>query len=310
MEFPVFAKSILPSNDSACRYSICTLVTNPSEYTEMVESFVKAGFQPEFCEFLYCDNSRANQLDAFGAYNEFLNSARGKYIILCHQDILLKYDGIDKLEECIRDLDSKNPEWALMGNAGGMANGQCALRISHPDNQQNTGKFPEQVESLDENFILVKSSVNLCLSHDLKGFHFYGTDICQVARFLGLTAWVIDFHLFHKSEGNYDMHFIEGFRAISRKYGDATRRDYIQTTCAMIPVGNSRWQWRCAIMNLLQKLKKQNDRSATAEMQNVLKQLMGRGNYVMHLILYKMAVPYFNLVRSVRKRWSAKGKTG
>ena len=96
MKSPAFAQSIVPFKDSQYRYSICTLVTNPSEYDEMVESFFNAGFKPDFCEFLYCDNSQFNQLDAFVAYNVFLNSAKGKYIILCHQDILLKYDGIEK----------------------------------------------------------------------------------------------------------------------------------------------------------------------------------------------------------------------
>ncbi|MEI8340023.1 MAG: acyl esterase [Verrucomicrobiota bacterium] len=307
MEFPEFAKSIFPLSDSGCRFSICTLVSKPAEYAEMIASFFEAGFKPEFCEFLYCDNSQSNQLDAYSAYNLFLSAARGKYIILCHQDILLKFDGIDKLDQCIRELDSRDPSWALLGNGGGIGFGRCAVRITHPGNRQNTGRFPVRVESLDENFILVKRSANLCLSHDMKGFHFYGTDLCQNAISLGLTAWVVDFHLFHKSPGKLDGSFIEAFFAISRKYRGMRRNGYIQSTCALIPVGKSRWRWKCAVMILLQKLKKQeNDPSNSRDIQTSLKQLMGGGSYALHLFLYKLAVPYHNLVRSVRKRLSVR----
>jgi hypothetical protein len=269
----------------------------------MVESFVNAGFNPEFCEFLYCDNSRSNQLDAFAAYNLFLNSAKSTYIILCHQDILLKYDGIEKLEQCIRELDSLDSNWALLGNAGSIGFSQNAMRITHPNDQQNTGHFPVRVQSLDENFILAKRCANLCLSHDLHGFHFYGTDLCQIATHLGVTAWVVDFHLFHKSAGTYDSHFIEELHAISRKYRANHRSGFIQTTCALIPVGKSRWREKRAMFILLRQWNKHQGASAIpGELRDFLMKSIGRWNYVLHLVLYKMAVPYFNLRRSIRKR--------
>ena len=55
----------------------------------MVESFRTAGFTAGDTEFLYVDNSDQNALDAFAAYNLFLRVAKGRYIILCHQDIIL-----------------------------------------------------------------------------------------------------------------------------------------------------------------------------------------------------------------------------
>src|SRR5580704_15999128 len=86
---PHTAREISGLPPSAIRYSICTLVTNHAEYAGMMESFIKAGFDPAFCEFLYLDNSTENRFDAFRGYNHFLQHAKGDYIILCHQDILL-----------------------------------------------------------------------------------------------------------------------------------------------------------------------------------------------------------------------------
>ncbi len=187
---------------SPVRYSICTLVNNLAEYEQMVRSFIQGGFDPAFCEYLYLDNSQANRFDGFSGYNHFLHQARGEYIILCHQDIYLLKDGIEELEQRMRELEQLDPDWALFGNAGGIALGNRAVHITDPDGDHNTGIFPSEVNSLDENFIVVKRSANLSLSRDLSGFHFYGTDICLVARLRGYRAWVVDFNLFHKSRGN------------------------------------------------------------------------------------------------------------
>lgn len=306
MSFPAFARAIGTAGESECRYSICTLVTDPSEYGGMVESFIRAGFLPEFCEFLYCDNSVSNRFDAYAAYNEFLDASRGKYIVLCHQDIVLAFDGIDALERSIRELDALDPAWALLGNAGGVAPGQTAIRITHADGREhNEGSFPVRVQSLDENFILAKRSANLCLSRDLHGFHFYGTDICQIACSLGLSAWVVDFHLIHKSSGKYDPSFAAAYQEICRKYRSSRRGGYIQTTCALIPIGGSWWRQQRAMFLRLRTLKKlEVDTPESREEQAVLLGLLGRRNFAFHLIVYKIAAPFFNLGRSIRKRRS------
>jgi hypothetical protein len=45
------------------RYSICTLVTRPGEYDEMVASFRALGFNEPECELIFADNSRGNRYD-------------------------------------------------------------------------------------------------------------------------------------------------------------------------------------------------------------------------------------------------------
>lgn len=213
-------------------FSICTLVTNFDEYQEMIATFENAGFNDDITEFIYVDNSNDNSDDGFSGLNKFLNLATGKYIILCHQDILLKYDHIDVLNRCITELDALDPNWAILGNAGfnGLTEKYC--RISDPwgDNTK-IGQLPAKVKSLDENFLLIKNEANLALSHDLNGFHMYGTDLCTIASFLGWNAYVIDFHLYHKSGGNCNESFTLAKKSFIDKYAKLLSTLYIRTTC-------------------------------------------------------------------------------
>jgi hypothetical protein len=123
----------------------------------MIASFKNAGFNDDTTEFIYVDNSDGNSDDGFSGLNKFLNLATGKYIIICHQDILLKYDNIDVLIHCIAELDTLDPNWAILGNAGfnGLIEKYC--RISDPwgDNTK-IGQLPAKVKSLDENFYSLK----------------------------------------------------------------------------------------------------------------------------------------------------------
>ncbi|HWF17735.1 MAG TPA: hypothetical protein VG754_00620, partial [Verrucomicrobiae bacterium] len=225
------------------RYSICTLVTNMAEYSEMVRSFMQAGFDPSFCEFIYLDNSKENRFDGFRGYNLFLDRAHGEFIILCHQDILLFDDRLEDLERCMRELTERDPNWALFGNAGGgLKLGTRSLCITDPDGGHNSQDFPAEVGTLDENFIVVKRAANLSLSRDLSGFHLYGTDLCLVARLRGYKIWVMDFNLFHKSRGNCDGHFKELKKTLIRKYCDAFKGRYVETTCTRFYISGYRWQ--------------------------------------------------------------------
>lgn len=221
----------------AIRFSICTLVTDLDEYAEMVSSFRERGFGDPDCEFLYLDNSASNAFDAFAGYNLFLTRAAGDYLILCHQDILLLEDGRSALEARLAELDSLDPAWALCGNAGGVVGGGLAVRITDPHgSDQAIGTFPARATALDENFIVARRDSNLALSHDLEGFHLYGADLCIVADLLGRTAYVIDFHLRHKSAGNTDAGFYAARRAAIAKYRRAFGTRWVRTTCTTFSI--------------------------------------------------------------------------
>lgn len=207
------------------RYSICTMVTRWDEYQGCVDSFRWRGFDDACCEFLTIDNSRDNLADAYVAMNEFLQSAQGDYVILCHQDIVLLEHGRGELDEWIATLDELDPHWGVCGNAGIAADGQPALCISHPygDKDIKGAPFPRRVVSLDENFIVARRSANLAVSRDLSGFHHYGPDLCLIADILGWNAYVIGFFLRHNSRGTIDETYTASKHAIAAKYRHAFR---------------------------------------------------------------------------------------
>lgn len=233
----------LDSWNTEITYSICTLVTRPVEYQEMLESFNCHGFDKADCEYLYIDNSRTNQAEAFAAYNLFLSLAKGRYVILCHQDIVLLQDDRKVLDARLTELEGHDPTWGVCGNAGAMEDGRLVLRITDPHTPDAAigGPFPSRVMGVDENFIIARRRGNLALSRDLAGFHLYGADLCIMADVLGFHSYVIDFHLHHKSSGNIDVHFAELSQNLVNKYRRAfrTRTQHATTQRPLILTGST-----------------------------------------------------------------------
>lgn len=224
-------------------FSVCTLVTNMTEYLEMCDSFVSKGFSRDICEYLYIDNSTQNTFEAYAGLNRFLQEAKGKYIILCHQDILLQDHDAGHLRSIINELDKVDPQWGAIGNAGSVNLKYRSVHIIQSSGRSNSESYlPMRVQTLDENFIVVKKSANLALSADLEGFHFYGADICLVADVLGYNSYVVDFLLIHKSEGNDDEKFYRLKQRFIHKYRRAFRPRFIGTTITRFYLSGSRLQ--------------------------------------------------------------------
>jgi hypothetical protein len=228
-----------PESTATCAaepaYSIGTLVTNRPQYEAMLASFRAHGFAHETCEFLFIDNTGTQQTSAYAGLNALLNAARANTVILCHQDVRLIGDDRTTLDARLAALGATDPAWALAGNAGGMAPGKLAMRITDPHGEnQNFGPFPARVSSLDENFIVVRRDARIGFSRDLSGFHFYGADICLQAGIAGYSAYVIDFHLEHLSGGRKAQDFYEAEQAFVTKWSKALEPRWIQTTCSLV----------------------------------------------------------------------------
>ncbi|MGV3684047.1 MAG: hypothetical protein ACO1NS_00380 [Daejeonella sp.] len=231
------------------RFSICTLVTKPAEYTGMVESFVKAGFTEMDCQYLYADNSDGNEFEAFGSINRFLRESQGEFVIICHQDVLITIDDRRQLEDQITLVSSLDPDWAVLGNAGVNNMYNISMVITHYDKQSHrSGLLPSKVQSLDENFLLIKASANLAVAGDLEGFHLYGTDICLIAECLGYSAFAIDFHIVHNGRGIMDKSFYNLSEKLSLKYSSFFRSRYIRSTMTSFYVTSN--QLMSLLMNI------------------------------------------------------------
>ena len=212
-------------------FSVCTLVTRRDEYAAMLINFREHGFDEDLCEYLWVDNTAGNVIDGYQAINIFLRKARGRHIIICHQDVLLLSAGADDLRLRLLELEAADPDWAICGNAGMTSEGRPAIRITdpHAPNQSSGGPFPRRVVSLDENFLVIKGAANLSASRDLRGFHHYAVDLCIIADVLGWTTYVIDFHLLHKSGGRFSGDFFRSKEALRAKYRRALRPRWVHT---------------------------------------------------------------------------------
>ena len=225
---------------AAPRFSIATLVNDMAHYAAMRASFQARGFDHGTTEYLYIDNTGSEQTDAYRGLNLMIEAARAPHVILCHQDVRLIDDGMTALEERLRDLETRDPSWALAGNAGGIAPGLLALRITDPHGaNQRSCPLPQQVITLDENFIVMKRAARIGCSADLSGFHLYGPDLCLNADVAGYTAYVIDFHLHHLSAGNKSAAFHDCERAFREKWHRALRPRWLQSTCTLLRLSGS-----------------------------------------------------------------------
>ena len=227
------------------QYSICTLVTAPDQYRAMERSFRAAGFSGADVEFLYLDNFGANRFDAYAGINLFLDVARGQFIILCHQDVLLDFDDRRVLERRIAEIADQEPGWAVLGNAGGISPGRLALHITDPHGaDRRMGRLPCRVTALDEDFILVRRGANLGLPRNLQGFHFYGAALCVGADALGYSSWAIDFHLRHLSGGVASHSFRRNRQALIEHFRRAWRPRWITTPSGALFLTGSSWSSR------------------------------------------------------------------
>lgn len=222
------------------KYSIGSLVTRMEEYHEMVDSFITAGFNKDECEFLFINNTHTNSTDAYQGINLLLDKAKGQYIIICHQDILINKDKRTNLDQQLAGLDRLDPKWAVCGNAGAAGPNYIVYHISYPNDVfKHKGNFPLKVSSLDENFLLVKNSARLALSSDLSGFHLYGTDLCLNAELRGYNSYAIAFNLIHKSYGNRDKNFYAIRKKLIHKYDRFFRARWIQSPSTVFHLSGS-----------------------------------------------------------------------
>lgn len=218
-------------------FSFCSLVTKADQYRDMVQSMVDAGFDQSCAEFLYLDNSTSNRGDGYAGLNSLANHARGEFIVFCHQDILA-IDGPERLREILGELSMADPAWAVLGNAG-LRGGKRFMFL----NEQGTifaasaRENPEPVESLDENFILLRQDARLGFSRDLSGFHLYGTDLVTQARLRGFSSYAVDFRIEHFGKGTIDQYFHDSCDQFEKKYAEALSPRSVMTTCTSLDLG-------------------------------------------------------------------------
>ncbi len=243
------SKSISEQEDKYL-FSICTLVTKQEEYAEMLQSFLDKGFTPDISEYLYIDNSEICTFDAYKGLNKFLQIAKGKYIILCHQDILIHDHDKNHLLERITEIECADKNWGILANAGGINFKWIATNLTQGSgNRIKEKRLPLKTRTVDENFMIIKREANLALSNNLTGFHMYGPDLCLIADILGFNSYIIDFNIIHKSDGNANKSFYDSKKAFTKKYNKALRSRFLATTITRLYIsGNPFSRLFCNLM--------------------------------------------------------------
>jgi hypothetical protein len=217
-------------------FSICTIVNDMVEYEVMKSTFLEKGFASD-CEYIIADNCSGNTINAYEAISHFLKVAKGEFLIIVHQDVRA-VDDVVILRSCLNNLDNKDSNWAICGNAGGADYRKLFYYIEDGGDVRKSEHLPQRVFSLDENLLIIKAEKRLAISADVNSFHFYGTDLCIISDFLGYSSYVIPFMVQHLSKGNLkDMELKKpGF---IKFYGQKLRSRFIQTTCTKFYLGSS-----------------------------------------------------------------------
>lgn len=238
------------------QYSICSLVTKETMYAQMKQSFQQNGFTND-TEFLSIDNTQQNNGDGYSGLHQLVAQAKGKYIICCHQDIVMYENARIRLDEKLREMDKLDPNWAVLSNCGGNEINQYALCVTGPTNEVlHTNNFPFKAKSFDEHFILIKKESGLNFSTDLEGFHFYGTDICLQAIQQGIQPYCIDYMMKHFGGGTMDASFYACKNRLIKKYEKIHHFGWIQTTCYRVYISTNKLKNRLFNIKKISYLRK------------------------------------------------------
>lgn len=229
-------KYIVAPHEHACEFTFVTLLASDEKYQRLISSISNKGFNPENSELLALDNRGGNIYDGYTYARRAVLEARGKYLVLTHDDLEFTEDGFAELSQVLDDLTEHDPTWAVAGNAGMAADGEPYRNLEDPYGRNTVDAF-QKVRSLDENFLVLRRDRLVLSSLDLTGFHYYGADLCLQAEMQGASSYVVPFMLHHHSKGFMSDHFFETQRAFGDKYGRYFPGQYHRTTASLIILG-------------------------------------------------------------------------
>lgn len=217
-EAPLEPEYITGPAEHEVMFSIATLVADENRYQCLVNSMLVKGFNSSNTQLIALDNRQGNNFDGFSYLRRAAQLAKGKYIVLTHDDIEFSHDGYDDLVKVLDELTVLDPEWGLAGNAG--ADGDRNL-LRHIDDPYGVDKLSDiqRVFSIDENLMVVRRDRLVLGSADLTGFHFYGADLCLQAELQGSASYIIPFLVRHHSRGSRNEEYYSLMKIFGEKYG-------------------------------------------------------------------------------------------
>lgn len=156
-------------------------------------------------------------------YNRALAATDEDLVVFLHHDVFLPAGWEDLLWQRVEQVEQVDPEWALIGPFGIGQDGMGYGPVWSTSLGQIVGRVPGQpmeVQSFDEMLFVLRRDCGLSFDEQLKGFHFYGTDIVQQAAARGLAAYATPLPCIHndKFKAELDSDFRQAYHYLRRKW--------------------------------------------------------------------------------------------
>ena len=278
-------------------FSVCCLVTDVGEYAHLREQLSRQGFSDDLCEFLVCDNSEANRFSAYEGIRLFLSEAKGKYVLVLHQDAIPLQSAAELLDR-IERVEIHDPLWGVIGNAGRTGGSRAVLSLRSGENLYRLDAPFVKVATIDENMMIVRNGTGITLSADLEGYHFYAFDLCSVAARLGYNSYVVDHLWRHDSHGTVDESFLAAKKHIERKMRQYHRNQSAPTTCTSLCWSSSLLhQARARALSILAI---SNEKHRAIRRKMWLEGLFTNPLFLIYIVYYRFRDAWYWLVRRSR----------
>jgi hypothetical protein len=228
-------------------FRIATFVNDEAQYAEMRSSFEESGFVAPVAVYERLNDKDTEPYEAITR----LGWAEEPYVLLVHQDVRSDEGSTAAgLATTLADLTGIDPRWAVAGNAGVARPAELIRHLRDPWGEDWRNDLPRQVDSVDEDLIILRTAQRPACSEDLRGFHLYGPDVCAVARGRNHWAYVIDFRVSHFGAG--DAHTASDTSRAVTEFGISWGRRrvlpaYAHATWTCVTV--ARWEWLRRMMS-------------------------------------------------------------
>ncbi len=234
------------------KISVCSLCRDHNAKERMYNSFITCF--PDDAEIILIDNSSEN-IDCYHAIQKFIQQSKGEYILICHDDVSFNNVKRDLFIKEIKKISNINANASLFGVAGLSIDQHRRVGHFYDARGEHNYGFHKggEVESLDECLLVIKNGMGINVSDELKGYHFYGTDLCVNAREKGLSCYVIDFPVTHYSTGNINEDFFEARDRFEMHLHNKGLNQFIFTTCTVLYGGCNKLKqsWSLALSLVL-----------------------------------------------------------
>jgi hypothetical protein len=169
------------------------------------------------------------------AYNDALRRSANDLVVFAHQDILLPASWTSDLQRALTQLDTKDPDWGVLGCFGATGGGSPRGYVYSQGQGVMGDRFesPQPVQTLDEIVLILRKSSNIVFDEKIPHYHMYGADICLSAAKSGRKSYAISAFCIHNTQQNLVLphEFYECYRVLKAKWKKSLP---IHTTCIAV----------------------------------------------------------------------------